>query len=128
MFGFERHAVPAALEILPVGFLEACGRAHDAVLQPATLAVPGGVDRRQHLAGELAGLLQNLGDRVRRRQVAAVERRQALEPGDLSQREQHVADRRGVAAHGTTLPGFMIPLGSIACLSVRISPISMGER
>ena len=96
--GVAGEAGPAAVAQEVEGGLEAVRRAHDAVLEQAALAVADGVQRREDVAGELAGLLEDRGGEV------AVEVGVAGDGGVLDgehvvQHEGHVAERRGVGGH-----------------------------
>ena len=63
MLGREGERVPAALDVVAIGFLEAGGGAHHAVLERAALLVADAVQRRQHAARELRRLLEDGVDR-----------------------------------------------------------------
>ncbi len=97
--GVEVDADPAARRHRVVGRLEALGRAHHAVLQPAALAVADGVQRRQHLGRDLARLLQHRAGGVAVELVIAGDRHLA-DPQHVVQHEVEVAQRRGVGGHG----------------------------
>jgi hypothetical protein len=90
---------PAAGDVLRVGFLEA-GRRLDLVrrlVEGAALDVADGVERREHLARELAAFLDHRVDRV---DVDVGMARQRLElvddPEQLVHHELHVAQGRRV--------------------------------
>ncbi len=102
-----REAVPAPFGEGAVGFREAIGRHHLAVLEPRALLVAHPVQRRQHPGRQLAGRLQH---RVHHRLVQALDQRlQPPEPRRRLQREGDIADRslishaRGLLAASTIL-------------------------
>ena len=99
MLGLEGQRVPAALGIFLIGLLEARRRAHDAVLQPRALAVADIVERRQHVARQLAGFLENSVDEIGARLLAAREQCDLGEAGEFVEREPHVGEGRRVGDH-----------------------------
>ncbi len=138
MLGREGERVPAALDVFGVGFLEAVGRAHDTVLEPARLPVADAVERRQHATGELGGFFQHGIHHIRGRLLAVRQPRDLVDTGDLGQREAHIGERRGIVGHGSDssclrryggriLPGVIRSSGSSACLRRRMSASSSGD-
>ena len=89
----RRQAHPAAFTELGIGLCKA-GRSLDAILcQHSARRVARLVQRRQHIAGKLCGLVQNRCDQIR---IVGLEARQALQlwqAGNRLQREGHVLDR-----------------------------------
>ncbi len=101
--GIAGHGRPAALGELLVGFLEALGRAHHAVLVVAAFLVAGAVQREQHVLAELGGFLDDGVDRVRRRVLVARQLGQARHVEHFVQNELDVLDRGLVDGHGFLL-------------------------
>ncbi|MDT4862567.1 hypothetical protein FQZ97_972290 [compost metagenome] len=94
------QAVPAALDVLGEGFLEALGRGHHAVAPLALLFVAGAVDRRQHLLAELGALLENGGDHVRGGVAGTQGRVAGRVVEDFVEQETDVAQGGLVVGHG----------------------------
>ncbi len=99
VLGLEGQRVPAAFGVFLIGLLEAGRRAHDAILEPRALAVADIVERRQHVARQLACLLENGVDEIGARLLAARELRDRGETGELVERETHVGEGRRVGDH-----------------------------
>ena len=70
-FGRRAQAAPARLAIGFVGFLEALGRAHHAILEMAAFLVARLVERLQHFLAELARIGENVVDQVGRQVLEA---------------------------------------------------------
>ena len=101
--GIAGDARPAALGELLVGFLEALGRAHDAVLVVAAFLVAGAVQREQHVLAELGGFLDDGVDRVGGRVLVARQLGELRDVDDFVQNELNVLDRGLVDGHGFLL-------------------------
>ena len=89
----EHRAHPAAGNVGLVGFTEAAGGAHDAVLQHRALAIAGLVERRQHVGRELRRLVEHCRHHVR---GSVLEPGQGCDVGqaaDMPQRELDVGER-----------------------------------
>ena len=102
VFGIVRQALPAALDVLVVGFLKAGGRGHRAVVMAgAALVVARLVDRLQHVLAQLAAFLQDRGDQVRRGVLEAGQVGVALHLQHVVEQEGHVLDRGAIGGHGS---------------------------
>ncbi len=124
VFGITVEAGPAALAQEVEGLTETGGGADDAVFEDAALAVADGVERSKHVAGDLAGLLEDCGGEV------AVEVGVAGDVGVLHlqhvvQDEIHVAERRGVAGHGGVSPGLLGGAGDAVPGEVSFGPLHL---
>ncbi len=107
MLGREADRIPAALDELGVGLLEACGRAHDAVLERRAGDVAGAIERRQHLAGEPRRAREHGIDEVWRHMRVRLELRQLGQSRDRVERETHLGKRCLVSARlHLRAPGF----------------------
>ena len=95
----DRHGVPAVFAEGGEGRLDAVRRGHHAVLADAALLVAGLVQRRQHVAGEFAGFLEDRLDQIVRYFLVARQGGDAVEPADLPHGEKHVANRRFISGH-----------------------------
>jgi hypothetical protein len=104
VIGFERYAVPAALGILPIGVPEARRRAHNAVFKYRRLPVADGVQRRQHIGGQLAGFLQDGIDQIGGGGFENRQGRDAVEADDFVQHEAHVPDGGVIGNHDADGP------------------------
>jgi hypothetical protein len=98
--------VPAAVGIGLEGFLEALGRAHDAVLEVAAFLVARLVQRLQHFLAELRAAFEDRGGHVRRqlgeaRQVGAL-----VDFQKLMKEKKKILDRGLVARHGERSSSF----------------------
>ena len=93
VFGIAVEPGPAALAQEVEGMTEALGRAHHAVFQHAALAVADGVERRQHVAGDLAGLLEDRRGEVRV-ELGIAGDVLLVNLQDVVQHEAHVPERR----------------------------------
>ena len=96
----------AALGELLVGFLEALGRAHHAVLVVAAFLVASAVQREQHVLAELGGFLDDGVDRVRRRFFVARQLGERRNVEHFVQNELDVFDRGLVDGHCFLLSRF----------------------
>ncbi|MNF92668.1 hypothetical protein D3C84_753180 [compost metagenome] len=94
------QAVPATLDVLGEGFLEAPGRGHHAIAPLALLFVAGAVDRRQHLLAELGAFLEDGGDHVRGGVAGAQGRVAGRVVEDFIGEEADVAQGGLVVGHG----------------------------
>ena len=99
MFDLGRHGVPAVLAEGGESLFYAGGSRDDPVLADATGDVAGLVQRREHVAGEFAGLLQNGLDQIIGDFLIAGQRRNAGEVANFPHGEKHVADRRLIGGH-----------------------------
>ena len=108
VLGIAGHRRPAALAELVVGFLEALGRAHDAVLVGAALLVAGAIEREQHVLAELGRLLEDRLDGVGRGVLVA---RQLGEARDV----EHFVEHEGDVLHRRLVDGHGFLLGLSAC-------------
>ena len=97
--GRDGHAGPARFHETAIGFLEAPGRAHRAVLVVAALLVGRTVERQQRVLAELRALLDHGVDHVRRRLLIAGQGRQRADIEELVEHETHVAERGAVGLH-----------------------------
>ncbi len=96
------EAVPAARHVLVVGLLETLRRFHARAgfVVAAPFLVAHGVERSEHLFGELRGLVEHGVDDVARGRFAARQARVLLLHAEhIEHREAHVGERRGVFAH-----------------------------
>ena len=98
----RRHGVPAVLAKGREGRLDAVRRGHHAVLADAALLVAGMVQRRQHVAGEFARLLENRLDQIVGGVLVTGQSSDAVEAADFLHGEDHVADRRAIGGHGSS--------------------------
>ena len=115
----EGDAGPSAADESAVGVGEAVGGADDAVLDGRALPVAGGVERRQHVARQLAGFFDDGGGKLLVDFLAARQGRYTAEKAEVIQCEGDVAERRRVCGH-SIFPGFRMPLGSRAALIERM--------
>ena len=95
---------PPRLHPFGVGFAEAVGGPHRAVVEPRALFVARPVERRQHLAGEPGRLVEDLADEIGGQRIQAVEFGEALEAHHVLEHEAHVIDGRGVACRHVRPP------------------------
>ena len=96
-----RNADPAALDQLPVGFLEALGRRDGAVIAPpAALPIADLVERREHVFAELGRLGEDRLHHVGRGVGKARQIGEALHVKDVVEQKQRVFHRRLVDRHG----------------------------
>ena len=101
--GVLGEAVPAVVAELPVGFLEAGGRGHRAVVVPArTFLVAGLVDRVKHVGRELARFFEDRRDDVGRRLLESRQPADGLDAGELVEDEPHVRQGCVIGAHRWT--------------------------
>ena len=103
---------PAAVAELLVGFLEALGRAHHAVLVGAALLVARAVERKQHVLADLRCFLEDGVDGVGRRVLVTRQLRQARHVEHFVEHEAHILQRRFVNGHRHLLSGFQSFSGS----------------
>jgi hypothetical protein len=94
--GIEGQRVPAAADELLVDPGEARRRPHHAVLQLGADLVAVAVERRQAVAGEFGGFLQNGVDRVVGGVLIARQRRNLLQSCHFAQRETHIGEWGGI--------------------------------
>ena len=95
--GVRRAGIPAALGELAVGLRETRRLAHLAIDEFRRLGLPRGIQRREHVFGELGGFFENRGHEFRAR---LLERRIAAnraDPRELAQHEAHFPQRRPIA-------------------------------
>ncbi len=108
--GIARQRRPAARAKQVVRLAEPRGRPHDAVLDPATLAVAGRVQRQDDLGGEPRRFVQHAVHHVRRGVGEGGQGGDALETVKLVEDEAHVAQRGVVDLHGVILECCPVPL------------------
>ena len=97
------ESVPPAGDELRIGFLGTRRRRHLAVAPGAAAPVAFGVDRREHLRGELCGLVEDRFGGVGAGVLEAWQRRHVGEAGEFAEDELHIAQRRAVGVHGDSL-------------------------
>ena len=103
VIGRRAERIPAACDPGLIGLLETRRRGDDAVAQLDAVAVAAAVDRRDHLAGEAPGFLQDVLHQVERQIAVDAVADRAVEPADVSHQEQHLIDGRTVG-HGAAPP------------------------
>ena len=94
-----RNAGPTGGGELPVSFLEAVGRAHHTVLQPAPLLVAAAVQRLQDRLAEPAGFVEHRVQHIGREILVARQALQLLVGKQLVQHEFHVLEGCVVNRH-----------------------------
>ena len=95
----EGHGHPAGFGEQFVGFLEAFGGGHHAVLADVTDAVADLVDRIEHAGGKFGGFVENGFDQLDRAFLVARQGADFFEAGDFIEDELHVADRGDIGTH-----------------------------
>ena len=96
----SRQTVPAALDILCEGLLEACRRCHHAVVEMAALFVAAAIERGQHVLAELRAFFEDRADHVRAGVMHAETGVAGVEVEDVIDQKAHVAQGSFVLGHG----------------------------
>ena len=112
-----RQAAPAAGHIGLIGIAKPRRRAHGAILEPCPLAIATVVDRREHVACEVGGLLEHRRHGVGCGNLIAGQGCNRGKASDLFEHEAHVTDGRRIRDHLCFLPVFN------GALSVRHRPV-----
>ena len=99
VFARKRQAVPAAIDILPVGFLEALGLHHCAILDPRALLITAAVERCDSSLRELCGAFQDRPHQVRCSLFQTRQRRDLRHPRMLLEHECDIRYRCLVFTH-----------------------------
>jgi hypothetical protein len=94
---------PAGAYVLVIGLLEAGRHGDGAILPPGAGPVADGVERREHLARELAGLLEDRVDHVVGELLPALELVHLVQADHVLEHELHVLQRCDVFGHGSPL-------------------------
>ena len=97
VFRVAAQLIPAALDELAIGLFKTIRRCHRAVTPFRTLLIAAPIQRREHIAGKLARLVQNGVDQVRRHFFATRQRRNRAEADQFMQHKLHVLSRGRVA-------------------------------
>ena len=98
-FGIGSERRPATFAELVVSLLEALGRAHHAILVGATLQIARGVDRQQHVLGDLVGLLQHGVEQIGGELLELFQAAEAIVGEQFVEHEAHVPQRRVIDLH-----------------------------
>jgi hypothetical protein len=106
IFDRPRKRIPASLGPGPVGFPPAGRHGHGSVPQGCAVLVADGVERRDRIVGEPAGLLENGLHQVEREVAVETLRDGAVQAGHMAHGEDDVGDRCAVGHHS--------PLGNSA--------------
>ena len=113
VFGGSGNEAPAAVDIFLVRVLEALRRRHRAVAPFSAFDIAAAINRRKHIAGKFAGLLEDRVDQVGRDFLAARQFCDALDADDVFQDEGHVLQRCTVLTHGMAFLGKVMSRGML---------------
>ena len=95
-----RHAMPATLNILGKGLLEAFGRGHHAIIEMAALFIAAAIERREYVFTESGAFFEDRTDHVRAGIRGAQGRIVAVEIEYGVDQKAHVAQGSFVLRHG----------------------------
>ena len=104
------EARPAGLSVKIVGFLEAAGRADNAVFKGASLGVALLIERLQHRLAKLRRLFENAGDEIRGGVLETGQGRKLPRVENLIQNKAILIKRRFVTRHWFSLSGRSAPI------------------
>ena len=109
VLGRAGESVPAGLDELAVGLLEALRRGDPAVGEPRALLVALAVQRIENFLREFRRLPEHRVDQLRVHLAVPGQRRDLRQARQLADNEAHVLERRGVLRHGDSRNGKVAP-------------------